>query len=274
MPEGPEIRRARDRLAAAIEGRTVQRVDLLLPALKSWNGKFDGCKVESIRSRGKAMLTRFSNGLSIYSHNQLYGRWLVTDAGQLPHTRRQLRLAIHCEHHSALLYSASDIEVWPTEQLDQHPFLQKLGPDVLEPSTSSALIRERLREKRFIGRSLGALLTDQSFVAGLGNYLRCEILHCAGQHPVRRPRDLPDDELKQLAQQILALPRQSYHSGGVTNDLQRAARLMDQAGSFEAARFHVFRRAGLPCYRCGTAIVQIRQGGQGCYLCPTCQPQY
>ena len=271
MPEGPEIRRARDELAAAIEGRIARRVLFHLPALASWNGRLDGRRVMAVECRGKAMLTHFDNGLSIYSHNQLYGRWLVVPAGKPPETGRQLRLAIHCDEYWALLYSASDIEVWPREKLPEHPFLKKLGPDVLDKATTPHVIVERLRSPRFWGRQLGAFLADQSFVAGLGNYLRCEILHSSGLHPAARPRELDEERLQRLAAILLRLPRQSYETGGITNDLDRARRLMDAGASFEDARFHVFRRAGLPCYRCGTAIIQIKQGGQGCYLCPCCQ---
>ena len=271
MPEGPEIRRARDELAAAIEGRIARRVLFHLPALARWNGRLDGRRVLEVECRGKAMLTHFDNGLSIYSHNQLYGRWLMVPAGKPPETGRQLRLAIHCDESWALLYSASDIEVWPREKLPEHPFLKRLGPDVLADTTTAETIRERLRNPRFSGRSLGGILTDQGFLAGLGNYLRCEILHCSGLHPTVRPRELDTAGLDLLAGEISRLARQSYNTGGITNDLNRARRLMEAGAGFEDARFHVFRRAGLPCYRCGTTIVQIRQGGQGCYLCPGCQ---
>ncbi|BAO45652.1 endonuclease VIII [Thiolapillus brandeum] len=271
MPEGPEIRRARDELAAAVEGQTAHRVEFHLPALKSWNGRFDGALVESVICRGKAMISRFSNGLSIYSHNQLYGRWMMVPPGRLPETRRQLRLAIHCERRWALLYSASDIEVWPSDKLHEHPFLSKLGPDLLAPDTTSGAIFERLESKGFASRSLGGLLTNQSFVAGLGNYLRCEILHWAGLHPKRRPGELTSQALDRLVEGMLQLPRQSYATGGITNDLLRAEKLMQEGAGFEDARFQVFRRAGLPCYRCGETIIHEPQGGQGCYLCPNCQ---
>ncbi|WP_457666315.1 endonuclease VIII [Thiolapillus sp.] len=272
MPEGPEIRRARDELAAAIEGKTAERVEFHLPALASWNDRFDGEKVLSVGSRGKAMLVCFANGYCIYSHNQLYGRWMVVKPGEWPDTRRQLRLAIHTSTGNALLFSASDIEVWPAEELSRHPFLRKLGPDVLDERLDVDRVCARLESARFYKRRLGSFLTDQAFVAGLGNYLRCEILFSAGLHPNRRPCELGAEQLAQLAGQILALPRQSYETGGITNEPARAQKLMASGKSFEQARFQVFRRAGEPCYRCGTTVVQEKQGGQPCYLCPNCQP--
>lgn len=271
MPEGPEIRRVRDALAGAIEGKSAERVRFHLPALERWNRRLDGSRILSIESRGKALLTHFDSGHSIYSHNQLYGRWVVTPAGEVPETGRQLRLAIHTDRTWALLYSASDIEMWPTAELETHPFLRRLGPDVLDPATRVEQVLTRLREKPWRGRQLGGFLTDQSFVAGLGNYLRCEILFVTGLHPTRRPRDLHSGQLEKLAQAILELPRQSYRTEGVTNDPKRYRQLRNSGASFEEARFHLFRREGQPCYRCGSPILFEKKSGQGCYRCPECQ---
>ncbi len=272
MPEGPEIRRARDEIARAVEGRAASEVAFYQPSMRQWNGRFDGEKVIAVQSRGKAMLSHFSNGFSIYTHNQLYGRWVIVAVGETPDSRRQLRLAIHVAQASALLYSASDISVWPTDDLSQHPFLRKLGPDVLDPSTDGEMIRSRLLSAAYRKRQLGGFLTDQSFVAGLGNYLRCEILFAAGLHPQKRPCDLNGDQIGTLAALIFALPRQSYETAGITNDLPEARKLMASGASFERARFQVFRRRGEACYRCGTPIVVEKQGGQLCYRCPDCQP--
>jgi len=272
VPEGPEIRRARDEIARAVEGHAVSEVVFYQPSMRQWNGRFDGEKVVAVQSRGKAMLSHFSNGYSIYSHNQLYGRWIIVVAGETPDSRRQLRLAIHAAHGSALLYSASEISVWPTDDLSRHPFLQKLGPDVLDPGTDQAMILSRLLSTAYRKRQLGGFLTDQSFVAGLGNYLRCEILFAAGLYPGQRPCDLDEAKLALLAAQILALPRQSYATGGITNELARAEGLMAAGQSVEQVRFQVFRRGGEACYRCGTPIVVEKQGGQPCYRCPGCQP--
>ena len=50
------------------------------------------------------MLIRFDNGLTTFSHNQLYGRWFTVPAYQYPDNERQLRLAIeHTSNRSALL---------------------------------------------------------------------------------------------------------------------------------------------------------------------------
>jgi endonuclease-8 len=271
MPEGPEIRQAADTVAASIVNQPLNKVVFGLEHLKKWDALLSGSMVKSIETHGKAMLTRFANGLNIYSHNQLYGRWIISQDGTLPKTNRQLRLAIYTQTQAALLYSASEIEVLQDEEIAKHPFLSKLGPDVVSEILQQKQIIERLTAKRFNKRQIGGFLTDQSFVAGLGNYLRCEILFIAGLHPQKTPASLDNAQLEVLANAILTLPKQSYKTAGITNDLQQAEILMQQGSSFEDARFWVFRREGLACYKCQSEIKRHNMGGQSCYYCENCQ---
>ena len=187
MPEGPEIRREADRLARVLVDRPCEEVWFAFAHLQTWGSILTGCRVRGVEPRGKALLTRFDGGVNVYSHNQLYGRWYVVPRGREPTTNRQLRFAMHTATHSALLYSASEIEVLRDDELAGHAFLQKLGPDVLRAEVTPGDVTARLRSRRFAGRSLGALLLDQSFVCGLGNYLRSEILFVARLDAAQRP---------------------------------------------------------------------------------------
>ena len=117
MPEGPEIRRAADKIEAVLKDNTIQKVEFGLKPLKKYAKPLTGTKVLSLETRGKALLTHFDSGTTIYSHNQLYGVWRIVKRDKLPKTNRQLRLALHTDQHSALLYSASDISVWQTEKI-------------------------------------------------------------------------------------------------------------------------------------------------------------
>jgi endonuclease-8 len=52
--------------------------------------RLQGETICQVTAQGKAILTRFSNGLTLYTHNQLYGRWLITAGGEYPDSSRQL----------------------------------------------------------------------------------------------------------------------------------------------------------------------------------------
>lgn len=273
MPEGPEIKRAADAIAQAIAHQPLTAVFFAFEHLKPYEEKLKQHPVIAIEPRGKALLIRFDNQLNIYSHNQLYGQWMVRKAHSYPKTNRQLRLALHTARASALLYSASDIEVLHNDELPNHAFLSRIGPDVLHPNTTPQHVMERLCDQTFYRRQLSSLLLDQRFLSGLGNYLRSEILFVAGVYPKKRPADCTETQLQTLAQAAIALPRQSYETGGITNDLKQVDRLKAAGQSRSNYRFYVFNRDDKPCYRCSAPIVKERSGGRRYYFCPRCQPQ-
>lgn len=272
MPEGPEIRRAADRIERAVGGRVATRVSFAFPRLKKYERRLNGARVAAVETRGKALLIHFANRLSIYTHNQLYGRWYVTRAGKLANTRRSLRLAIHNASHSALLYSASEIDVLPASELDDHPFLAKLGPDALDAKLTEAALARHVADPRFARRRLGLLLLDQAFVAGIGNYLRSEILFVAGIHPERRPADLSPAERRALARAIRRVARRAYQTGGITNDAKRAAELKRRGLRRSAYRHYVFTRGEQPCFACRARVRRAEIGGRKLFFCPRCQP--
>jgi endonuclease-8 len=103
-----------------------------------------GQTVTHIETRGKALLTHFSHNLTLYSHNQLYGVWRVVEAGEQPQTTRVLRVRLQTADKAILLYSASDIEMLTPEQLLTHPFLQRVGPDVLDMRLTASDVKARL----------------------------------------------------------------------------------------------------------------------------------
>lgn len=272
MPEGPEIRLAADRIARVLEGKVVESVEFAFPELKPFESELQGQVVQRIDTRGKAMLTRFDGGLTLYSHNQLYGRWYTSRRGEWPRTNRSLRVALHTADKSALLYSASDVDVLDAEGLAAHAFLNRLGPDLLDPELEAGQLAVRLQSKAFQGRSLASLLLDQSFLAGLGNYLRSEILFCAGLDPLRRPRDLSEEACLRLAEASLTLGWRSYRTRGITLDEAQREKLEQKRRKGDRRkRFWVFARAGQRCYRCGTSILKEVRGSRRIYRCPSCQ---
>lgn len=272
VPEGPEIRLAADRVARVLVSKRVEAVRFGLPRLQQFEERLSGNIVTAVDTRGKAMLTRFDNGLTIYSHNQLYGRWYTVRQPRMPKTHRQLRIELCTESHKALLYSASDIEVLDAEQLRRHPFLKRAGPDILDGSLTASDIVERLCDSAFRNRALGGLYLDQRFLAGNGNYLRSEILWAARLHPKRKPAGLAASEREKLARETLRIARRSYRTRGVTVAPKLANQLQAGGLAYQAYRFYVFGREGRACYRCESPIARDTVGSRNLFLCPTCQP--
>ncbi|AMD00662.1 endonuclease VIII [Halomonas chromatireducens] len=272
MPEGPEIRRAADRLHELLAGRQLESVWFAFPDLASEADSLVGRRVTAVDSWGKALLTRFDDGRVLYSHNQLYGVWKLHDAEREPDTERSLRVRLTTQGRSASLYSASDVSLWSADRLDEHPFLARLGPDLLTHGVTLAKALVRLGEPRFARRSLGGLLLDQALFAGIGNYLRSEILFFAGLPPKARVCDLTEEKQVQLARTIIEVTRQAYEQAGVTNRHDWASTARRRGESPRLCRFAVFEREGLACHACGTVIERHMVASRRLYCCSGCQP--
>lgn len=262
MPEGPEIRRAADSLEVAIKNKPLTDVWFAFPELKTYASALIGQHVTQVETRGKALLTHFSGGLTLYSHNQLYGVWRVVKTGDTPETRRVLRVKLETADNTILLYSASDIEMLTPEQLKTHPFLLRVGPDVLDMTLTPRIVKQRLLSTKFCNRQFSGLFLDQAFLAGLGNYLRVEILWQVGLTGDHKASQLSDAQLDALAQALLEIPRLSYHTRGQVDDNKHHGALF---------RFKVFHREGEPCERCGTLIARTLLASRPFYWCPGCQ---
>lgn len=272
MPEGPEIHRTAAQLNSALARRKLTDVEFGIQKLKAWEAKLRGRRVRRVQARGKALLTHFEGGITLYSRNQLYGVWMVTPSNRWPETGRSLRVRLENRTSRALLYSASDIAVIDTAAVTEHPYVARLGPDLLDPGTTVASMSRRFAAPEFAGRRLGALLLDQSAAAGMGNYLRSEALFMARLHPNSRPKDLRARALDRLAKTMLQLSRRSLRTGGITAPPRWAEPRRRRGLPFEAYRFMVFGRAGQHCLRCRTAIARVTVSARRLYLCPNCQP--
>ena len=75
-------------------------------------------------------------------------------------------------------------------RLAKHPFLNRVGPDILDPKLTANTSSSASSQPTFRNRALGGLYLDQAFLAGIGNYLRSEILWAAQVDPQFRPAQL------------------------------------------------------------------------------------
>jgi formamidopyrimidine-DNA glycosylase len=62
--------------------------------------------------------------------------------------------------------------------------LAEIGPDVLDPSFTEEVFNTQLEKLAGSQRAIAVVLLDQSFVSGIGNYLRADILYVAEMDPL------------------------------------------------------------------------------------------
>lgn len=267
MPEGPEIFLAARAVHTAVAAQPCS-LDLRYPPLTAKARSLRGVPIVRVHARSKAMLTEFANGTVLYSHNQLYGEWVVHAAHQ-PLLAKQIRLVINTAQHKVVLYSATDFAWLKAGQEHLHPYIAKLGPEVLDEQVTASHIAKRLAQ--FPRRVIADALLDQHVIAGLGNYLRADILLVAQINPLRKIATLLPAELARIAKACKALTQRSVQRNGVVRPWAQYQAARKAGLGYEAARFYAFDREGAPCWQCATPITRTLQGGRGLFYCPVCQ---
>ena len=264
MPEGHTIHRlARDH-TPLLQGRPVRA--------SSPQGRFadgaallDGRALERIEPYGKHLFYVFSGEQILHVHLGLYGGWL-TGTHPAPEPKGALRLRLQTDEHWLDLRGPTVCEISTPGERDD--VLQRLGPDPLRRGADPAPAWARIRRSK---TAIGALLMDQSVLAGVGNVFRAEVLYRAGLSPFRAGRAVPESTWQGIWTDLKDLLRAGVRVGHIVTT-QREDRDRRSGPPRLEDRHYVYRRTGLPCRRCGTEIRTEVMVGRNLYWCPVCQP--
>ncbi|RWZ78429.1 MAG: bifunctional DNA-formamidopyrimidine glycosylase/DNA-(apurinic or apyrimidinic site) lyase [Candidatus Microsaccharimonas sossegonensis] len=287
MPELPEVETVRRGLSELILGKILTSAIYDTP--KSFPNAQNDVKqflvsatVTAIRRRAKVLMIDLSSGYSLVVHLKMTGQLVFVDqqtrfgAGHpndslvnaLPD--RSTRMTLEFNDGSQLFFNDQRkfgwVRLMPTKEIPQLAFMQKVGPEPLEPDFTVAQFVERFKRR---GRTnIKAAMLDQSVVAGVGNIYADESLWGAKLHPMRLVGTISSAEFKKLYTELRSVMNLSIEKGGSSN--RNYVNAEGKRGSYMDVE-RVFRREGLPCPRCGTTIEKLRVAGRGTHICPYCQ---
>jgi endonuclease-8 len=147
-----------------------------------------------------------------------------------------------------------------------------LGPDLVAPNYDQAEAIRRLRDPARAQMPIGEAILDQRAVAGVGNVFKSEVLYVEKVDPFAPVGTLDEatlDRVLTTARELLSMNSRSDAPAGrvTTVDPKTGKKLAP-------SRLWVYDRAGRPCHRCGTLILEESQGSElprTTYFCPSCQ---
>ena len=114
-------------------------------------------------------------------------------------------------------------------------------------------------------------MLDQTVFAGLGNYLRSEILFDAEIHPDDKPIDLDKARIRQWAKSIKGITLLAYKTGGFTVSKSIADSSKANGEPKRSYRHAVFMRHEYKCLNCMGRIERKWYGKRKIDYCPNCQ---
>ncbi len=256
MPEGHTIHR----LARDMQELTGAPLEVSSP-----QGKFaaaaddlDGRLCTGIDGYGKHLLVDFEGGSSVHVHLGMRGKVLrfspVSGAAL-----KQVRLRLRSGDVAWDLIAPSACDLFDPRQ--RAALIEKLGPD---PLRSDADVDRAIHNlKTYVG-SIGAALTDQAVVAGVGNVFRAEVLHRCRIHPLATAAQLQSEQLQELWSELQLMMKQAVDDGRIiTVDSDNRSAVP------EAESRRVYKQEH--CYDCSTEISTQTIEGRTAYWCPKCQ---
>jgi formamidopyrimidine-DNA glycosylase len=273
MPELPEVETIRRRLAPLVEGRTLERLQILDPrwceprAPHELADALEGRPLLRLGRRGKYLVWEASDEVHLLMHLRMTGTLLYDAAPDQPYVRVRLQLS------DAHVVSFCDPRRFGTGQLvvgepalDDF-FAQRLGVEPLGPGFTSEALYLQTRKRR---APIKAVLLDQRRIAGVGNIYANEALFRASIHPLREAGRLTRPQIAALRDSVVASLHAGIDAGGATIDDFRHPDGVSGAFQHE---FLVHGRDGEPCLVCGREIVKFVAAGRGTYACENCQPR-
>lgn len=228
----------------------------------------DGRILRAAEAWGKHLFHHYAGGLTVHVHLGIYGAFREFPrpaGGPPPEPTGQVRMRMIGAAYGTDLRGPARCEVLAGAQVDE--VLARLGPDPLRSDSDPAAAWQRIVKSR---KSIAALLMDQSVIAGIGNVYRSEVLFRHGIDPYRPGRTLGEDEFDAIWADLVALMKVGMRRGNIV-----VVRPEEDHGAPAYAegkpRTYVYRRAGEPCRRCGTAVGTAVLEGRNVFWCPNCQ---
>jgi endonuclease VIII len=279
MPEGDTIYRAARALQRAIGGKVVTRFETGLAKLARVDddAPLVGRTVEKVESRGKWLLIYFSGDLILVTHMLMSGSWHLYRIGERWRMgRARMRVVIRTEDWEAVAFNVPIAEFHTVRSLERSGQVPKLGPDILAGEFTVEGGVERLVDygRENPDAEIGVVLLNQRVLAGLGNVYKSEVAFAAGVNPFRAMRTITAKEMVAMVDFAQRYMKANVVDGKGDGIVTYGGNRRTTHAMNREERLWVYRRQGLECRRCGTAVMMRKQGEQArsTYWCPVCQP--
>ncbi len=273
MPEIPDLEAIRAFLNPRIGGVEITQAEALIPYIirtprSDFEATLTGNRFGEISRRGKFLLFGLADEHVLVINPMLTGRFQYVR----PSDKKLAKtcMAITFEDGWQLRYSdqllMGKIYVVPEDDLMSVPMFADLGPDAMEVSEEE--FRVRIRKHR---GAIKNVLTNQKFIAGIGNAYSDEILFEARIAPFRKRTDIEDDEIGALFAAIHKVMDRSIpivtakFSEGLDYTEWREHLKVHRKGTATRSRDEG------RCPRCGMHLTEISPNQRVTTWCRTCQ---
>lgn len=273
MPELPEVETVRRGLLKIAKGRKINAIDvyygkIITNDVEQFRQALIGQTITDIDRRGKYLLFRFTNHLTMVSHLRMEGQYFSQPIGgpidKHTHVVFQFTDGTELCYHDTRKFGRMTLVKTGTEM--EVGGLKTIGPEPRPDTFTLAFFQKELSKSR---GKIKPFLLNQRHVAGLGNIYVDEVLWMSKINPEQPANTLTARQVKLLHDNIISELAQAIKYKGTT--VHTFANAFGGAGGFQE-RLNAYGHGGDKCPRCGTKMVKIKVAERGTTYCPHCQP--
>ena len=224
--------------------------------------KLNGGVIERVDAYGKHLFYEWADSQILHIHLGLYGKFRNHPVPPPP-PRGAVRMRVVSEANAFDLNGPTACEILTEAQYQR--ILDRLGPDPLRRDADPQQVWQRIQKSR---AAIGALLLNQSLIAGVGNVYRAECLHARGIHPERRGSTLSQAEFRGLWETLVRMLQIGVkYNRIITTDPDIVGKSRGRMA--RAERLRIYKKE--ECFQCRGPVEFWELGARRIYACPTCQ---
>jgi len=288
MPELPEVEVVKRSLINITQNSIIKAVKINDGRLrykidKNQIKKTIGLKLKKIQRRSKYLLFFFDKDIIMLVHLGMTGKFFYINKNNIKFKtsfyydvnenkdKKHDRVIFDLSNNRRLVYNDvrkfGFIKLFDKINLKKSFHLRNLGPEPLGKNFNFRYFKQYIFGKQ---RTIKDLLMDQKFVSGLGNIYVNEILFFSGVKPMRKIKNLLDQDIKKIIKFTKKILYKAIILGG--SSIKDFSSGSGKKGAFQQ-HFKVYGRKGENCKtrNCKSNVIKIILANRASFFCAKCQ---
>lgn len=270
MPELPEVETVKESLKKQVLNKTITDVfvyyDKIIeyPSVEKFKQEIKNQKIIDVKRRGKWLLFELDN-YYLLSHLRMEGKYFFRNVGDL--------VSCH-EHISFVLDGKIELRYHDTRKFGRMYLLDKeiafnqkplneLGKEPWDETLTVSYLKEKIKNKEI---PIKTILLDQGIITGIGNIYDDEILFKSKINPLKKGKDITENELEEIIKNTKIILEKAIKLGGTTIKSYTSSEGVH--GRFQS---ELLIHTKDVCPICNSKVTKIRINGRGTYYCEKCQ---
>ena len=273
MPELPEVETVKKALIPVLTGRTIVRVELFSPAIRTplapLKKALPGRKILNLRRRARYIAAELDDGNFLVIHLGMTGVVRVENSS-VPR-RKHEHVFLHLDNGMIFRFEDvrrfGELEVHPAGKNGLPAKFDAFGPEPLSDDFTAEYL---FGCSRNVKGAVKNFIMDNAVVSGIGNIYATETLFAAKIDPRLPAGSLTRNQCGKIVEHSRRILKDAIAAGGTT--IADFRHVDGSEGKFAVALL-IYGKTGEPCPVCGTELKSVKIGGRTSVFCPRCQKQ-